>query len=66
MSTLRQRLWKVGALLVSSPRRLWLHLSESWPHGGLWVRVLRAVQSFVAPLAGEVTSVPGVAGAPPM
>jgi hypothetical protein len=66
VSTLRQRLWKVGAVLVSSPRRLWLHLSESWPFGGLWARVLRAVQAFVAPLAGGVAVVPGVAGAPPM
>jgi hypothetical protein len=65
VSTLRQRLWKVGAVLVSSPRRLWLHLSESWPFGGLWARVLRAVQAFVAPLAGGVAVVPGVAGAPP-
>jgi hypothetical protein len=66
VSTLRQRLWKVGAVLVSSPRRLWLHLSESWPHGGLWVRVLRAVQAFVAPLSGGLGLVPGVAGTPPM
>jgi hypothetical protein len=66
VSTLRQRLWRVGAVLVSSPRRLWLRLSESWPHGGLWVRVLRAVQAFVAPLPGGVSVVPGVAGAPPM
>ena len=66
VSTLRQRLWKVGAVLVSSPRRLWLHLSESWPYGGLWVRVLRAVQTFVAPWSGAVGIVPGVAGAPPM
>jgi DDE family transposase len=66
VSTLRQRLWKVGAVLVGSPRRLWLHLSESWPYAGLWGRVLRAVQAFVAPLSGGVGLVPGVAGAPPM
>jgi Transposase DDE domain group 1 len=66
VSTLRQRLWKVGAVLVSSPRRLWLHLSESWPHRGLWGRVLRAVQGFVAQLQGSTDVVPTVAGAPPM
>jgi hypothetical protein len=65
VSTLRQRLWKVGAVLVSSPRRLWLHLSESWPYRGLWGRVLRAVQGFVAQLQGGADVVPRVAGAPP-
>jgi hypothetical protein len=66
VSTLRQRLWRVGAVLVSSRRRLWLHLSGSWPYGQLWVRVLRAVQRFVAPLPSGVAIVPGVAGGPPM
>jgi len=51
VSTLRQKLWKVGALLVTSPRRIWLRLSASWPHQGLWARVLRAVQNFVGQLA---------------
>jgi hypothetical protein len=48
VGTLRQRLWKVGAVLVSSPRRLWLHVSATWPQRGLWVRVHEAVASFVA------------------
>jgi hypothetical protein len=47
VSTLRQRLWKLGARVVSSPRRIWLHLSESWPYRELWGRVLTAVQTFV-------------------
>jgi hypothetical protein len=47
VSTLRQRLWKLGARVVSSPRRIWLHLSESWPYRELWGRVLTAVQAFV-------------------
>lgn len=50
VGTLRQRLWKVGAVLVSSPRRLWLHVGETWPLCGLWVRVQGAVASFVASL----------------
>ena len=55
VSTLRQRLWKVAAVLVSSPRRIWLHLSETWPNRGLWGRVEAAVQAFVAEVrqAGE-------------
>lgn len=47
VSTLRQRLWKVAARVVTSPRRIWLHLSETWPYRDLWGRVLAAVQSFV-------------------
>jgi hypothetical protein len=47
VSTLRQRLWKVAARVVTSPRRIWLHLSETWPYRDLWSRVLAAVQSFV-------------------
>jgi hypothetical protein len=47
VSTLRQRLWKLAARVVTSPRRIWLHLSESWPYRALWVRVLAAVQVFV-------------------
>lgn len=47
VSTLRQRLWKIAARVVTSPRRIWLHLSETWPYRALWGRVLAAVQSFV-------------------
>jgi hypothetical protein len=51
VSTLRQRLWKVAARVVTSPRRIWLHLSETWPYRELWGRVLEAVQAFVRPVA---------------
>lgn len=47
VSTLRQRLWKIAAVVVTGPRRIWFHLSESWPYRALWVRVLAAVQAFV-------------------
>lgn len=47
VSTLRQRLWKIAARVVTSPRRIWLHLSETWPYRDLWHRVLASVQSFV-------------------
>jgi Transposase DDE domain group 1 len=52
VSTLRQRLWKVGAVLVTSARRLWLHVSETWPERALWQRVQAAVQAFVGQFAG--------------
>jgi hypothetical protein len=51
VSTLRQRLWKIAARVVTSPRRIWLHLSETWPYRELWGRVLEAVQAFVRPVA---------------
>ncbi|MFP3903466.1 MAG: transposase, partial [Armatimonadota bacterium] len=30
--TLRQLLFKVGALICESTRRFWIHLSSGWPH----------------------------------
>jgi hypothetical protein len=51
VSTLRQRLWKIAARVVTSPRRIWLHLSETWPYRDVWVRVLAAVQRFVGQVA---------------
>jgi hypothetical protein len=47
VSTLRQRLWKLGAVVVSGVRRIRLHLSEAWPYRGLWGLVLAAVQAYV-------------------
>jgi hypothetical protein len=47
VGTLRQRLWKVGAVVWTSARRIWLHLSESWPYQEVWRRVLAAVQAYV-------------------
>jgi hypothetical protein len=66
VSTLRQKLWKVGAVLVSSARRIYLHMSETWPHWELWGRVLAAVQSFVAQVGGRCSAMPVVAGTLPM
>jgi hypothetical protein len=39
VSTWRLRLWKVGALVKTSVRRIWFHLSETWPHLDLLFRV---------------------------
>lgn len=47
VNTLRQKLWKVGARVMTSGRRIWLRFSASWPYGALWGRVLAAVQGFV-------------------
>jgi hypothetical protein len=72
VSTWRSRLWKVGAVVVTSVRRIWFHLSATWPGRDLWVRVHQAAMAYVAGLGrpglavvGEGRS--GPAGAvPPM
>jgi Transposase DDE domain group 1 len=53
VSTLRQRLWKVGAVVVTGARRIWFHLSECWPGWPVWGRVLSAVRAFVGQAPGE-------------
>jgi hypothetical protein len=52
VNTLRLRLWKIGALVKTSCRRIWFHISESWPHRDLWVRVHQALTDFVRQLQG--------------
>jgi hypothetical protein len=52
VGTLRQRLWKVGAVVVTGVRRIRFHLPESWPGRAVWGRVLSAVRSFVGQLRG--------------
>jgi hypothetical protein len=59
VTTLRQRLWKVGAVVRVSARRVWLQVAAAWPHRELWQRVWAAVQAVVRP-AGAVAA--GVSG----
>jgi hypothetical protein len=47
VATLRQRLWKAAAVLVTSGRRIWLHVSETCPHRSVWERVQEAVARYV-------------------
>jgi hypothetical protein len=65
VSTLRQRLWKVGAVVVTSARRIWFHVSATWPQRGLWGRVLAEVRSFVVQLRDGARAGTGAAGARP-
>jgi hypothetical protein len=65
VTTLRQRLWKVGAVVKSSVRRIWFHISTSWPNRRLFERVYMAVQQWVASLRREVSVLPN-AGHPPL
>src|SRR5262249_60350084 len=62
VNTVRQKLWKVGAIVKASVRRIWFHFSATWPQRHLFVQVSQAVASFVAKLRGEEASVlPGAA-----
>jgi hypothetical protein len=54
VGTLRQRLWKVGGVVVTSARRVWLHVSATWPYREVWLRVQQAVTRFVGRVTGLV------------
>jgi hypothetical protein len=58
VSTLRQKLWKVGAVVKTSVRRIWFHFSETWPYQHLFLQVHGAVRQFVESLRAEVAAVP--------
>jgi hypothetical protein len=58
VNTLRQRLWKVGALVETSVRRLRFHFSETWPGRDLFIRVYQAVRHFVQSLRPELAALP--------
>lgn len=62
VSTLRQRLWKACAVLVSSPRRLCLHVSADWPYREVWERVQAAVTAFVGRVQGSGAAASDVGG----
>ena len=47
VGTLRQMLWKVGAVVTTSVRRISFHISETWPHWDLWNRIEAALERFV-------------------
>jgi hypothetical protein len=52
VSTLRSRLWKVGAWVERKARRIWFHVAASWPGRDLWERVQAAVANVTTGLAG--------------
>jgi Transposase DDE domain group 1 len=66
VNTLRQRLWKVGAVVKSSVRRIWFHISTSWPNRRLFERVYVAVQQYLASLQREVRVLPNAGQLPLM
>lgn len=64
VNTLRAKLWKVGALVQTSVRRIWIHFSETWPHQALWQRVYAALVDFVAQVQQSQQGNLTVPGAP--
>jgi len=54
--TLRLKLFKVGAVVQTSVRRIWFHFSHTWPHRQLFLRVQQALDAFVARLAAPRTA----------
>lgn len=50
VSTLRGQLFKVGAVVNTSVRRIWFHFSSTWPGAKLLARVCEAVDRFAASL----------------
>jgi hypothetical protein len=56
VTTLRSRLWKVGAWVEEKAGRIWFHVSERWPGRELWERVQAAVKTFTAALAGKLSA----------
>jgi hypothetical protein len=65
VSTLRQKLWKVGAIVKTSVRRVWFPFSQTWPPRQLFVAVYQGVRGFVAQLRGEAACVlPGASVLP--
>jgi len=50
VSTWRQLLWKVGARVVTSGRRIRFQFSQTWPFQSLWIRAHEAASAFAQQL----------------
>ena len=50
VSTARAQLFKVGAVVEATHRRIWFHLASHWPGRDLWTAAIEAVQRFIASL----------------
>lgn len=65
LGTVRTKLFKVGAVVRTSVRRIWFHLSETWPHRDLLLRVQAALDKFAQALGRERTAVPNATPSTP-
>jgi len=50
VGTARVRVFKVGAVVKSTARRIWFHVASHWPGRGLYQHAVQAVQSYVSEL----------------
>lgn len=60
VATLRGQIFKVGAVVQTSVRRIWFHFSSTWPRRALFLRICQALDDFAAQLLP-----PPPAGQPP-
>lgn len=51
VNTLRQMLWKVGAVVNTSVRRIWFHFSTTWPYREVWLQAHQAATAWLQRLA---------------
>lgn len=56
VATLRQQLFKTGAVVETSVRRIWIHFSSSWPRRSLFIRICEAVDRYLAGFLSEPTA----------
>ncbi len=56
VATLRQQLFKAGAVVETSVRRIWIHFSSHWPRRSLFARILKAVDRYLAGFLPEPTA----------
>ena len=63
LPTIRERVFKVGAVVKTSARKVWFHASATWPGRDLFFRVCAAVNSFAERL-GKLWSAPVATGQP--
>ena len=50
VATLRGQVFKVGAVVQTSVRRIWFHFSSTWPRRGLFLRICQAIDDFAVQL----------------
>ena len=58
VATLRKTLWKVGAVVQTSVRKIWFHFSETWLYRDLWQQVHEAVMQHADRLLARRIIVP--------
>lgn len=50
VATLRNQVFKVGAVVETSVRRIWFHFSSTWPRRSLFLRICQAIDDFAVQL----------------